>query len=565
MTTTTHALPRLMRCFGAPLMLVLFAACVGNIGGNNDGAQDGLDTPATDPTVGSLGQAQIRLLNAEEYRRTVQDLLGIEATSTLSHSDSGSGYDTGNQGKIDENLFAALLDEAERLGEVYVETKIGADFACFAPPMPESACMATIIEDIGMRAWRRPLTDDERAELLALFDTIAADSGDGILASKSLIARLLSSVHFLHRSELGDREGELSVLDPYERASLLSYVLIGTMPDDALFEAAANGELSDEGIRVQVQRLLATDAGKERLVHFVRQWLRVDPLAEMAKNPADFPKLTSPEQGQALYDEFGAYVEDAIFSGGGDLDALLKGEQTFVNKYTADLYGATSTSEELEPQMFDERRLGIMSLASTMSVHASVAEVTKDRPVIRGLLIKNQFLCEEVGLPEGIDIAAASGEVEIEDFDALTSREQFEAIMNQADNCVSCHSQFMPLGFLFGNFDALGQFQTMKGDREIETNVDDISVQGEPMSFVDHIDLIDTLAASPIVSRCFTENMVAYVTGAADRAASREITAQLAETYIEDGGDIQRLLATLLSSPALYTRRWEATATTEEN
>ena len=87
-----------------------------------------------------------------------------------------------------------------------------------------------------------------------------------------------------------------------------------------------------------------------------------------------------------------------------------------------------------------------------MAAHAVSGDASKDRPVMRGLLVKNQLLCEEVGLPSGIDTATAAMNVsgDIKNFDALTTREQFEAMMNQGKECKSCHQQFMPYGFLFG-------------------------------------------------------------------------------------------------------------------
>jgi hypothetical protein len=116
----------------APICIAVMTACVGDIekpgSSNTSGPGGGGKAPAG---LRAFGPPQARLLSAAEYRNTVRDLLGIEATDGLSHADLGSGYDSGSGGKLDENLFSALLDEAERLSIQYIETRIDQDYACF--------------------------------------------------------------------------------------------------------------------------------------------------------------------------------------------------------------------------------------------------------------------------------------------------------------------------------------------------------------------------------------------------------------------------------------------------
>lgn len=526
-------------------------ACVGNIGGDTPPAE----LPPPDAQH-AHDVARVRLLNAREYRRTVHDLVGLEVSPTFSHADEGTGYDTGAEGKVDENLFSAFVDEAERLAKDYVAGPITDDYPCFEMEVGAD-CLANIVEDLGRRAFRRPLTEDEQAGLVALYDDVSLASDDHRLAMESVVTRMLSSVHFLYRSELGKPEGKTSVLDPWERASLISYTITGTMPDETLFAAAARGELEGDAIAEQVRRLLDTPDGRTQMVRFVAQWLRLQPLSEMAEHPEDFPKLDDPALGASLHQEFADYVSRTLYDDDGSVADLLTGRQTRVDAATAELYGM-SIEEEHELVSLPDDRQGILSLASVLSVHASVAEPGKDRPVIRGLLIKNQLLCEKVGLPEGIDIVAASQDLDVDNFDDLTTREQFEAIMNQDQACIDCHAQFMPFGFLFGNFDALGRHNVEKGDRPIDTRVEGIEVDGDPTTFDNHLDLIDMLASSPIVSACFAQNLVAYVAGTADGDALAELTARVLEKASAEQS-VTELLETILTTPELYTRRWEET------
>ncbi len=551
-----------LRWLVAALIAVLLAACTGDIGkpGEPDPSKPG-GKGASSSSLRSLSPPQVRLLSAAEYRNTVRDLLGLEATEGLAHADLGSGFDTGSAGKLDENLFVALLDEAERLGTQYVETRITTDYPCFEPSDVQDTCITQIANDLGRRAFRRPLSSEESSTLLSLFKRVSTETSDRVLATQSLVTRLLASVHFLHRMEVGKKTGQQeSTLDQYERASVISYALTGSMPDEELFQDAEAGLLEGERIRSHVRRLLATDAGRARFVQILQQWLRVNELDEMVADPQAFPKLSGQAQASALRDEFSLYVTDVVFDGPGTLQGLLTGTQAFVNRHTAPLYGLISDSDKMQRASLDSaERKGILSLASVMAVHASVGEVDKDRPVIRGLLIKNQLLCQQVGLPSGIDTATAAMNVagEGSNFEEMTTREQFETMMNQSQECINCHKQFMPLGFLFGNFDALGQFQTKKGDRPIDTAVADIAVGTETKSFESFSNFVDTLSTSEVVSACFTRNLVAYAVGSAKGDHVDAMSTSLAKGFGQSGGNIQKLMEDLLADPDFYLKKWQ--------
>ena len=44
--------------------------------------------------------------------------------------------------------------------------------------------------------------------------------------------------------------------------------------------------------------------------------------------------------------------------------------------------------------------------------------------------------------------------MQIPNFDQLTTREQYEAMMQRGEDCRGCHRQFMPFGFTLGSYDA---------------------------------------------------------------------------------------------------------------
>lgn len=533
-----------------------------SVDGESRGAEAASDVAAHNgPLV--PGKAQLRLLNGVEYRSTVRDLLGVEA-GVLGTGELAAGYDTGAGGRVDENTLSALLAEGERVATAYVAERISSDFACFNPADVKDECVAQIIQELGARAYRRPLNAESAASLEAFFARVATELESRPVAVEFLIARILTSPQFLYRTEVGvallDGDGARG-LDGYERASLISYAITGSMPDALLMKDAASGALVGEKIREHVRRLLVTPAGKARLVAFFKQWLRVGSLDAMAQDASKFPKLSSAEQGVALRGEFETYVTSVVFNGEGTLPSLLKDNSTFVNKHTASLYGLTSQSESALDQVWLDptQRKGVLTLASVLAAHSSNADPTADRPVRRGLLVLNRVLCDEVGPPSGINTAAASSNAaaQTSNFNELTTREQYEAMMEQGAECKSCHRQFMPLGFAFGQFDALGRHVTAKGSRTINPAISEVPIKGEPKTFSGATSLIDEVSALPATSTCFTRNFVTYTVGTPSGVHVDALTLELSAAFATNHYDIKKLIEDTLASPHLYVRRSE--------
>jgi hypothetical protein len=555
------------------LLVAALAGCYSGLSFQQDGAADTADDGAGPGQHQDWDGAdfapsfvaddgQIRLLSAAEYKNTVRDLLGVEVSSGLDYADVGSGFDNGSETQLGESLFAILMTEAERVASEYVATTMVESFPCFDAAAPVAdGCVESIVEQLGRRAFRRPLDEPMRAQLLEFVATMAPEAEDSVALMELLVVRMLMSPRFLYRTEIGTPLGDgtrMSVLDPFERASLISYSIVGTMPDELLLADAETDRLDGVGIREHVRRLLDTEAGRANAVRFFEQWLRVGELEHMVKAPEEYPKLANAEQAQSLQSEFATFIENIVFDdGGGTFADLLLANVTYVDKHTAPLYGAESSSDELEPLTDLAERGGVLTLASVMAVHASSSEIGRDKPIRRGLLLKNQFMCEEVGLPSGIDVQSAAEGIseDVSDFDALTTREQLELLMDQDPACVACHSTFMPFGYLWSNYDALGQFQTHYGDRPLDASVDELVLDGVSRSYSSIMDVLPDLIESERVSRCFTTNVARYVTGQRQSDLVGFLTEALSPSFREEGQDILQLIEDLFAARELYVRR----------
>ncbi len=122
------------------------------------------------------GPAPLRRLTLVEYQNTVRDLLGIDASavsikglpsdqdSSLSGYFRGSALTTGTDARTFMNL-------SNSLGEL-AAGKAGSLVPCNPIPTAgaaQDACADQFIEKFGLRAFRRPLSNDEKAALKKLY------------------------------------------------------------------------------------------------------------------------------------------------------------------------------------------------------------------------------------------------------------------------------------------------------------------------------------------------------------------------------------------------------------
>ena len=273
------------------LPLLVMLGCDGVIG-SSDGQGPFAGPGGGD--VGAVGADVIHRLNQTEYRNTTRDLLGtqLDPAANFPADDVSFGFDNISQVLSVSPLLFELYEQAaqELAGEV-LSTGIRHSIV-FCDPNSAS-CRSDVFRELASRAWRRPASEAEVTRLQSLFD-VALNEGEGVEEGLELAIRgILLSPHFIYRPELDDdpRSVQPRMLNDYELASRLSYFLWSSMPDETLFEAAANGSLRGETeLRAQVDRML-TDPKSQALVdNFAGQWLRIRSLADHVPDYASFPE-----------------------------------------------------------------------------------------------------------------------------------------------------------------------------------------------------------------------------------------------------------------------------------
>src|SRR5262249_20427284 len=124
---------------------------------------------------------------------------------------------------------------------------------CAPQGTADQACLNQFVARFGRRAWRRPLTDEERAAYVALGAQASTAYNDFYQGAAFAAAGLLQSPNFIYQVEIGrpdpDNAGRFK-LGGYEIATRLAFFLTGTTPKDDLLAAAEAGELDTaDGVR----------------------------------------------------------------------------------------------------------------------------------------------------------------------------------------------------------------------------------------------------------------------------------------------------------------------------
>ncbi|MCA2981443.1 MAG: DUF1592 domain-containing protein, partial [Myxococcaceae bacterium] len=197
-------------------------------------------------------------------------------------------------------------------------------------------CGALAVRDVLETLWRRPVTPAEVARYGPLL-TDAADAGEPFSEGLSaVLSAALLSPEFLFRPEL-DPQPEVPQSRPltgFELATRLSYFLWGGPPDELLLARAGDGSLvTDEGLRAQVERLLADARARALVDRFAWQWLELDKLSQVRPTSSDFDESLR----AAFTGELRALLTDA-FEQDRPVTELIESPRVFANARLARFY-----------------------------------------------------------------------------------------------------------------------------------------------------------------------------------------------------------------------------------
>ncbi|HET9196290.1 MAG TPA: DUF1592 domain-containing protein [Vicinamibacterales bacterium] len=318
----------------------------------------------------------------------------------------------------------------------------------------EAACALKIVENLARRAFRRPVTQEDVAPLMAFYKSGHAKGGFDAGVRDALSA-ILASPHFLYRVEAGNTAGASRTLSDLELASRLSFFLWSSIPDDELLTLATGSRLSrPEVLSAQVTRMLADPRASSVSEDFAFQWLQVAKLDEITPDRGQFPYASGLlDIREPLKDELRLFVDSILRSDRSVMD-LLTANHTFLNERLAMHYGIETVKGAHFRRVTLEQtpRHGLLGKGAVLML---TAYPNRTSPVLRGAWILERLLGTPPANPP-LDVPALPENGRGQP--ARTLRARLEQ-HREKPTCFACHGIMDPLGLALENFNAVGQYR----------------------------------------------------------------------------------------------------------
>ncbi|WP_437813052.1 DUF1592 domain-containing protein [Sorangium sp. So ce1078] len=461
------------------------------------------------------GPRVVRRLTVDQFEATVRDIFRDPSVTlpSIFNDPQVLGFTADANALVIRDLTAQqIMDWAEATADWAVTNKLDSLTSATCRTVDE-ACRGQFIRDFGRRAFREPLSN----ERFASYDALFAPEKTFEDGAKVVVSAMLQSPYFLYRHEIGTEAGGGGVyeLTPHEIASNLSYMLTGTMPDDALLqaadEAAAGGvTLTSDQIAQHAVRLLEDPAtrplAEAEMMRFMRGWLQINRLVTSVKDNTVFN--FSDELRKDMMAETQALIVDTAFNQNGTFANLLQADYTFINSNLATHYnlggagGTELTKVTITP---GQRDRGILAHGSFLTGHGG-AKLSS--PTQRGKMVRTRLLCQPLPPPPpGVDPNIKPAET------PSTTRALVEQHVNDS-SCAACHERMDKIGVGFEHYDTFGRWRNDEAGFPIDsTGTIVLPPSGTDFSFDGVAELSDYLAASEDVKACMVRYWSYYAFG----------------------------------------------------
>jgi hypothetical protein len=497
-----------------------------------------------------LSPAPLRRLTRFEYANAVRDVFGVDLpiADLFPRDEVALGFDdqAGALSLTDLHV-TAYLETADTVAEWLSadSSRLDALLDC----APEGAdCARRFISSVGRRLTRRGLADAEVDALVELFggDFSTAAFGEG---ASRVVATLLQHPEFLYRVERAtSANSPRELASPWLLASRLSFLFWGSVPDDALLERAANGELGTAGdVEREARRMLLDARARRGVLHFFIQWLDLSSFDEVEKDSRLF-KLWDESLRSDLGRETERFLEAVLWEDDARLETLLTAPYSFADAVLADFYdmtGAVGNSTDLVRLDFpsDVARRGILTQGSILSRQAKANQTD---PIHRGKFVRQAFFCATPPPPPA-NLVVSPPRLD----PRKTTRERFAE--HRADSgCASCHELLDPVGFIFEHYDAIGHYRATEADLPVDSSgyLAGTDVEGA----IDGVpELAAKLARSDQVQSCVVKQWFRYVFSRGETEADSCTLGKLEQSFKDSKGNLGELLVALTQTdPFLY-------------
>ncbi|HKO51486.1 MAG TPA: DUF1592 domain-containing protein [Polyangiaceae bacterium] len=591
--------PPLLRPFACAALLALTLGCnsggaqapagasgYGNAPGNeagSGGAAPGDVPPGTNPggvtvtcdTAASPGVSPLLRLSTLQYRNTVKDLLAavgasaalptIEGPLASIPDDSLADGFRGQDNRTALEHVQGYFNVGRALGDALLKTPTlltAVAGACAGEATIGAVCVDGFLDRFVRLAYRRPLSQAERADFAALNDGLRSPAQ----AIRAIIIVALSSPRFLHHVEVDGNAlasgKDVLQLTSYEIASRLSYTFWQTMPDAELLNAAEDGSLaSDVGFAAQLERVFADPRTKQTLWGFWNEWFRFEKFTGFESTRPALQALAAGEflgvPGHNHYADMVQEVQDLTslftFEKSATVAELLTTDLSVTQSADlARLYGISPWSGQGQYPKLPPTRVGLLQRAALL-----VSNLEQTNPFHRGAFVRRTLLCDPLPQPDPNSLPPGSLDPPMPS-SAETTRQRFQAKVEGKALCQGCHGGFSDIGYALESFDALGRFRNVEqvfdektGDKLAELAIDTRTVPQitrDDLSQVSNAaELNQRLLESHKIEACLAERYFEFSVRRAaspstyDECVVQDLAAGLKDPAVGLGGVFRRL------------------------
>lgn len=446
--------------------------------------------------------------------------------------------DDSSVGYVRGTTVSREWEQAQMYAAAEVAGEVSRNLARLADVKEDASDRAERIKNFSVRfaerAFRRPLTDGQKQEfVLRYWDSQAAPE----VAAKQSALRVLMSPQFLYPDLAAQH-------DDYLVATRLALELWDSLPDGPLLEAAARGELrTKEQVVAQTHRMLGNPRARAKLRDFLHAWLIISHIDDLPKDKSLYGEFNA-ALASDLRTSLDLFLEDVVWSDGGDLRQLLLADSWYVNRRMAQYYGLPGEfGAEFQKVAADpERFAGILThpyLMARFSYHKSSSPIHRGVFVIRSIL--GRFL-----KPPPIAVAPTDEGVNPN----LTTRQRVAQQTNEA-TCQSCHGMINALGFTFEHYDAVGKYRDTEKEQAIDASGQYQPLVGDAVTFSGARQLATFLADSPETHRCFIQQVFHYLVKQPAAAYGPDTLGGLEKSFAESGFQIQSLICEIMAVTVL--------------
>jgi hypothetical protein len=510
----------------------------------------------TEPTA-----LAVRRLTHSQYNNTVRDLLGdeIQPANGFPKEDYIRGFKNQAEAQgISPLLAEAYGKAAEQLARAAFR---GGDQRGLLPGEPSSptdrALAEKFVRQFGFKAFRRPLAEPEVRQYVELQLHEAARTNDFLAGAQLVVEAMLQSPYFLFRIERGPD----SPTAQFETANRLSYFLWDTMPNEALFQTAARGELGTiEQVEGAARRMLEDPRARQSLAEFLAQWMRFDSVLGATRDRRRYGEFDA-ALASAMVEETRRLFDHLVWNDGNFME-FFAADYTFVNADLARLYGLPAEGDEFAKVAYppDSGRAGVLGHGSFLVATSNPAETS---PTSRGLFVRTQFLGHEVPAPPpGVNTSLPELSAER----PMTNRQRLAVHLN-SESCASCHRLIDPIGLGLEQYNPIGVFEKKMQIRSgggrrggsskmVELEIDTTAhIQGIKNSgFSTPKELGSILAESPTAQRAIVKQLFRYALGREETEHDQPMIDQATEQFRTSGFRFRELMVALVTSQAFLGR-----------